>query len=98
MKQIKCTVFIRPNGKKTESVINNISQEDADYINQNNIKVSMEDIGTDYCVWLDDGLKNEDDDPDEIIVLAQGRSCEATMAEGVQLLKQRKLELDKVRK
>lgn len=98
MKQIKCTVFIRPNGKKEESVVNNITQEDADYINQNDIKVSMEDIGYDYCIWLDDGLKNEDGEPDEIIVLANERSCEATITEGVQLIKQRRLELNKVKK
>lgn len=90
MKTIQVTNFVRPDGRREVVTVPKVYPEDADYINESGIKVSMEDIGSDYCVWLDDGTKNEEDEPDEIIVLAQGRTCEETLKEGVQLIKLRK--------
>jgi len=87
-KTIQCINFKRPDGRKEEVTIRNIYPEDADYINKNNIKVSLEDLGTDYCVWFDDG-KIIEDEPDEIIVLSQGKNCQETIKEGVRLLKER---------
>lgn len=75
---------------RTYKIINvtNIHKEDADYINQHNIKVSMENLNGENIVYFDDGTRLDDGEtPDELIVLSRGRSCEECMAEGVKLLK-----------
>lgn len=91
MDTIQVRNFVRPNGKSHMVTVPKVYPEDAKYINENKIQVSMEDIGTDFCVWFDDGTKLlYSDEPDEIIVLAQGRTCEETLKEGVRLIKLRK--------
>lgn len=92
MSKIWVTCFIRPNGRKEYVEIPNVYEDDAKYITKNNIKVSIEDIGGTYCVWLDDGKKNDDNEPDEILVLSGNRNCQDTIKEGVELLKVRKNE------
>ena len=73
--------------------VTNINKEDADYINEHNIKVSMEELNGQYVVYFDDGtLLDDGETPNEIIVLNRGRSCEECMAEGVELLKTRRKE------
>lgn len=89
MDTIQVRNFVRPNGKSHMVTVPKVYPEDAKYINENKIQVSMEDIGSDFCVWFDDGHV-QDGEPDEIIVLAQGRTCEETLKEGVRLIKLRK--------
>ena len=77
-------VYKRPDGRVVETTIYNIRQEDADWFRENNVAVSMEDLGGDFAVYADVGRRLNDDpneDPDEVIVFAAGRSCEDTMAE-----------------
>ena len=88
---IHATLFTRPHGNKRDLFVRNVYEDDAAYINKQCINVSMEDIGDDFVIYFDDGTMVEDDatTPDEIIVLAQGRTCEETIAEGVRLCKER---------
>jgi hypothetical protein len=59
--------------------ITKILPEDADYFEQNNIKVSMEELRGEIIVY---GCPYSDESEEsEVIVFAEGRSCEETMAE-----------------
>lgn len=85
---IEATVYIRPYGKTKGIEVLRIRPEDAKYINENNIKVSMEDLGEDYVIWFDYGAKTYDGEPDELTVLAEGRNCEDTIADAVKIIKE----------
>lgn len=91
------TLFMPPRGERKQIEIKKVNQEDAEYINTNNIKVSLEELMTgDTAIYFDDGHFIDDDpseDPDEIIIISKGgkKSCEECFAEGVQNLKYRVL-------
>lgn len=90
---ILATVFIPPNGRRDTVRVKNIRAEAARYLNENNIRVSMEEIcGMGQVVYFGDGtLLDDDETPDEIIILSNGvKSCEDCMDEGVERLKKRK--------
>lgn len=89
-KTIQVTHFIRPNGRKEIITVPKVYPDDADYINKNKIDVSIEYGGFDFIVWLNDGKVDEEGEPDEIMLFAEGRTCEEVLKEGVQLLKDRK--------
>jgi len=81
-KSLKATVFMRPNGRQEETIIKDISEDDANFFITRSVKISMEDSpGFGPTVYADYGAVTEDGEPDEIIVFSCGRSCEATMAE-----------------
>lgn len=92
---LTATVFIPPNGKRQTIEITKVYPDDATYINQHDIKVSLEELRTgDTVVYFDDGKHIDDDpdeDPDEIIIISRGgkKTCEECIKEGVALLKKR---------
>lgn len=76
------TLYKRPNGHHEDIDIGNIADDDAEWFEANNVRISMEDCGIDTAVYADCGFHINDDpneDPDEIIVFAKGRTCEETM-------------------
>jgi len=92
MKTINATFFIKPNGKKVPSECKNVYPDDADYININNILVSMEELEPDnIAIYFDYGKVDVDGEPDELIELSFGRSCEETIKSGVERIKELKL-------
>lgn len=79
---IKATVFLRPNGRQEEIIVENINDDDAKFFNFHGIEISMEESpGLGQTVYADYGAVTEDGEPDEIIVFSRGRSCEDTLAE-----------------
>jgi len=89
---IKATLHSRPNNQTKEITVTNIETPDADWLNEHDVRVSMEDIGGNYAVYFDDGCTQYDDplgDPDELLILANGRRAELVFAEAVGALKQR---------
>lgn len=90
---IQATVYHLPNGRREEITVTKVRPEAADYINKNDVKVSMEtlNIGGE-AVYFDDGtMIDGEDEPNEITILSLGKkSCEDCMDEGVALLKKRK--------
>ena len=97
---VKATVFIPPRGQREEIEIKKVYPADAEYINANEIKVSLEELMTgDTVIYFDDGkhfIKDEegvedDTTPDEIIIISRGgkKSCEDCIKEGVEALKKR---------
>lgn len=57
----------------------NVRPEDVAYFESNDIKVSMEELNNEFIVY---GCPFSDDSEEsEVIVFANGRSCEDTMAE-----------------
>lgn len=88
---IPATLYKRPNGEREPFQVTNILPEDAEYIKNNDITVSMEDAGfLGYVIYFDDGrLLDDEETPDELIVFADGKYCEETFAKAVKLLKKR---------
>lgn len=96
---IKATVFYRPNGKRIEEEITHINHEDAKYINENGIKVSMEEDpnNDDIYMFFDYGKKldnNPNEDPDEWVEIADGRTCQDTISCAIEMIRQLKAKLD----
>lgn len=77
---MKVTIYKAPNGRAEVIDLVNIKREDAQWFEQNNVAVSMEDIGGQFAVYGDIGRLSEDE-PDEVLVLSKGRDCFETMAE-----------------
>lgn len=97
-KTVTATLFVPPYGDRREINIAKVYPDDAAYINERNIKISLEELMTgDTVIYFDDGtpLHGEDDEddqtPDEIIVISRGgkKSCEECFKEGVEKLKKR---------
>ncbi len=92
---ITATVFIPPNGRRQIIEVTKVYPDDAAYIRQHDIKVSMEELMTgDTVVYFDDGKHIDDDpneEPDEIIIISRGgkKTCEDCIKEGVELIKKR---------
>lgn len=80
------TIYTRPRGDKEVIVCRNIYDDDADFFRTRSINVSMEaDGNSGYIVYADYGARTEDGEPNEMIVMSNGRSCEDTLAELRQL-------------
>lgn len=77
---MKCTIYKKPNGNTEVIDMRNIKDEDAKYFEENDIDVSMEEIGNGFAVYADIGVTDEDGEPDEILVLSNGKTCEETMS------------------
>jgi hypothetical protein len=87
------TIFHRPNGRKTEETMTKIRDEDAEFLRQNNVKISAEDCGPFFTIWADDGTMMEDDPttPDEITYIVRGKeTCEEAMANICNKIRERK--------
>ena len=85
--------FQKPNGKRIPMTMTKIGQEAADYIKENNVKISTEEgINNQVIVYFDDGTMFEGDGgtPNEIMVISDANNCQDNMDEGVELLKKRK--------
>lgn len=83
MKVLHVHFYHSPNGRHEliEWLIEcpNVYPEDHDYFLNNDIKVSIEELSGEFIVY---GCPEEDDSEEsEVIVFAQGRSCEDTLAE-----------------
>lgn len=89
---ITATLFKHPNGVQETITVNHINDDDAQYINENKIAISMEDAPSlGPVVYADIGKELEDGTPDEIIVLSKGRSCNETFVEVVERCKKKLL-------
>lgn len=74
-----------PNGRHELIDCRKVYPNDYDYFIANEIKVSMEELNGEYIVY---GCPYEDESEEsEVIVFAQGRSCEDTLAELAELCK-----------
>lgn len=89
---MEVTLYKTPNGAKQIINVTKIRDEDKKWLEENNVKVSMEDseiLGP--VIYGDDGTMLEDGEtPNEVCIIAEGRSCEECMSELVDTLKKRK--------
>ena len=85
---IKATVFTRPHGHTIEINITNINPEDAQWLNDNNVKVSLEGAPPMLFIYADYGKTTLDGEPDEHLrVVPADSDCVAAMARLVTELK-----------
>ena len=85
---IKATLYIRPNGATKEIEITNISPEDAQWLNDNSVKVSLENAPPMLFIYADYGKTTPDGEPDEhLLVVPADSDCVAAMARLVTDLK-----------
>lgn len=75
------TLYKQPDGRKQEIDIKNVLPDDEAYFTRHKINISMEDIGGQFAIYADTGAVDEDGEPDELITISQGRSCEETLSE-----------------
>jgi hypothetical protein len=88
MNTINAIIYHRPNGRKEEIIIKNIYKKDAKFINDNNIKVSMEKISeNNYAIYFNYGKKDNENEPIEHIELSLNRSCELTIESAINKLR-----------
>lgn len=88
---IEAILYKRPNGNKEAVTIRHVDDEDAFYINQNNVAVSMEDTPMGPCLYFNDGAELEDGTPDELCMIAKnGESCNSLIKRSVEILRKRK--------
>ena len=87
--RIPVTVYERPNGKRVDIICPNIRDDDANFFTTRSVKISMEECpGSGFAIYADYGAVDEEDEPQEILVFSNGRSCEDTMAELRELVEQ----------
>lgn len=86
-KVINAMIYHQPYGEKEIAEVTSIYPDDADFINQNNIDVSMEELEHDYVIYFDYGKRDEEGEPIEHVELSSGKSCEDTIKSGVEKLK-----------
>lgn len=77
-KKFQVTFFIPPFGKKEKRDVIDIAVDDAKWFTDNNVEVSMEELGHMAIVYATPPGKDEED---EIMVVSNGRSCMETMAD-----------------
>lgn len=88
---IKATLYIRPNGNTKEIEVINISPEDAQWLNDNNVKVSLEGTPPMLFIYADYGKTTLEGEPDEhMLVVPADSDCVAVMARLVADLKELK--------
>ncbi|MGL5002664.1 MAG: hypothetical protein ACRDAM_06955 [Casimicrobium sp.] len=78
------TLFTPPHGNKQSIEVTNVRAEDEQFFKTRGINLSMETLGNgEIAVYADTGARINNDpneDPDELIELSMGRSCEDTFA------------------
>jgi hypothetical protein len=72
-------MFFPPNGRKEVGAITKILPEDQAYFEKHDIKLSMEELGNNAVVYADTG-HIVDGEPDELIEVSRGRTCEETLS------------------
>lgn len=77
---MQATLYKKPDGRKQIIEVKNVLPDDEKWFVENNIKISMEDIGGDFAVYGDTGMEDEDGETIEMIFIAQGRTCEETLS------------------
>jgi len=91
-KFINVTLFLKPNGRREQIQLTNINSEDADFINSHKIKVSLEELDSNnFCLYFDYGktINNDpNEEPDELMELSFGRTCEETISKVVNHIKE----------
>lgn len=72
------TVYVRPNGRKVETVIENIYEEDAEWFRQNEVILSLEDCGGFYAIFAEcPNVVDMEDEPISMTRLAKDNDkCE----------------------
>lgn len=73
------TLYMRPHGHTKVIDCANVRSEDEQFFKERGIKLSMEDLGTEFVVYADIGKTTEDGEPDELVELSAGRTCEDTL-------------------
>lgn len=76
---MEVTFYKPPHGDEVIMDVKHVNPEDEKFFIDNDISISMEELGGDFVVYADTGYENEDGDPEEFIEIAQGRSCEDTL-------------------
>jgi hypothetical protein len=73
---LEVTMFLKPTGRKQKATIQNISEADAEFFQENNIAISMEDMFDRFVIYADVGIKTSDGEPDEVMYLTSpDESC-----------------------
>lgn len=79
---ILATLYQRPDGRQSLVEVTDIDPDDAMWLNQFGVRVSLEELPMgEVVVYGDYGAVTEDGDPDEVLVLSKGRTCVECMAE-----------------
>lgn len=81
-------LFKPPHGRSVVIDIPNVHADDEKFFQENNIKISMEDVSAGgapmFAVYADLGVSHgydgDGDDNIELIELSEGRSCEETLS------------------
>lgn len=76
---LEVTLFQKPDGRQKPLFVRDIYPEDAAWFIENKADISMEEIRGDIVLYADIGLELCGE-PDEVIEISQGRSCEDTFA------------------
>ena len=87
MPSIPVTFYMRSNGRTREADIQHGHEEDAKYLNDTGVKVSMEDLGGSFAIYFDYGAVIEDEPDEHIQICKSTDRCEDFMAKGVQAIK-----------
>lgn len=76
------TYYRRPTGTPSQIDMTNVLPDDERWFTENNVKVSLEGDGESGVILYGDvGLVSPDGDPEEAILLSQGRTCVECMHE-----------------
>ncbi len=87
MATIKVIMCHRPHGQRRYVDISNVYSEDADFINRNNILVSIEEIPIFHMAVYFDYGKRENGEPKEWTEFSKGRSCQDTIKTGLDMVR-----------
>ena len=75
---MEVTIFMLPDGRKKVTSISNVYPDDASWFEENNVKVSIEEIGDQMAIYADIG-KVYDGEPDEILILSGNMNCQDSL-------------------
>lgn len=76
---MKVTFFMPPNGHREVRELTSVRAEDAEFFEKHGVKISLEELAFNAVVYADTG-KVTDGEPDELIEISRGRSCEDTLS------------------
>jgi len=79
---MEVTLYLRPTGRTRVIDITKVLPDDEQWFKDHSAKISMEETGDSIIAYADVGLKCEDGEPDELIVIAPfSKPCETMMSE-----------------
>lgn len=76
---MKVTLYKQPDGRAEVLEIQNVYQEDAEFFENNNIRISMEELAGQFVVYAGTGMEDECGEPIEFVELSLGRSCQEVL-------------------